>query len=253
MDIIDFLTCRRLILISLRYILLSDFVSIVIGNTFVVLTIILVAHGLNAFAGNKQKYWLKIPSLTLVFIVSFYFIYVTPDLQVRIAVSSFFIALFSADAALILLKDVPRVVMERNWLLILNFMFQSFWFFLRCIRALMETSQSTDLLDGGWFQKATFLISIELSIVTYIGLIILNAQRVEFDLKTAHDEINTLKRFVPICASCKKIRDDKGFWNQLESYLDRHMNVAFSHGICPDCREKLYPELKDMSIDKKNP
>lgn len=45
---------------------------------------------------------------------------------------------------------------------------------------------------------------------------------------------------LPICASCKNIRDDKGYWNQIESYLQKHSDAEFSHGICPDCMEKLY-------------
>jgi len=61
--------------------------------------------------------------------------------------------------------------------------------------------------------------------------------------KALQDEIKVLKGFLPICASCKKIRDDKGYWNQIESYLRDHSEVEFSHGICPDCVEKLYPGL----------
>lgn len=48
---------------------------------------------------------------------------------------------------------------------------------------------------------------------------------------------------LPICACCKKIRDDKGYWNQIEAYISRHTEVEFSHGICPDCARKLYPDL----------
>jgi DNA-binding response OmpR family regulator len=47
--------------------------------------------------------------------------------------------------------------------------------------------------------------------------------------------VRTLKELVPICAGCKKIRDDKGYWNQLEHYLMSHTDVKFSHGLCPDC------------------
>ena len=62
-------------------------------------------------------------------------------------------------------------------------------------------------------------------------------------LKKALDEIKTLKGIVPICAHCKKIRDDKGFWNHLEIYIQEHSEAEFSHGICPDCKKKLYPGL----------
>ena len=48
---------------------------------------------------------------------------------------------------------------------------------------------------------------------------------------------------LPICANCKKIRDDKGYWNQIEAYIGDHSEAEFSHGICPDCAKKLYPEF----------
>jgi len=50
---------------------------------------------------------------------------------------------------------------------------------------------------------------------------------------------------LPICASCKKIRDDKGYWQAVESYIDSHSEAKFSHGICPECIQKLYPEFSD--------
>lgn len=62
-------------------------------------------------------------------------------------------------------------------------------------------------------------------------------------LQEAHDKIKILRGILPICASCKKIRDDKGYWNQIESYIRDHSEAKFSHGICPDCAKKLYPEL----------
>jgi PAS domain S-box-containing protein len=62
-------------------------------------------------------------------------------------------------------------------------------------------------------------------------------------LQQALDEVRTLRGIVPICANCKKIRDDKGYWNQVEQYISRHTDAQFSHGICPDCAQQLYPEF----------
>ena len=63
-------------------------------------------------------------------------------------------------------------------------------------------------------------------------------------LVTALEEIKALSGLLPICASCKKIRDDKGYWNQLESYIEEHSEASFSHGLCPDCTENLYGNEK---------
>jgi len=62
-------------------------------------------------------------------------------------------------------------------------------------------------------------------------------------LQSALAKVKTLRGLVPICASCKNIRDDKGFWHQVEAYIHDHSEAVFSHSICPDCALKLYPEL----------
>lgn len=62
-------------------------------------------------------------------------------------------------------------------------------------------------------------------------------------LNKALEKVKTLSGFLPICASCKKIRDDKGYWNQIEAYISDHSEAEFSHGICPECCKKLYPDF----------
>jgi hypothetical protein len=64
------------------------------------------------------------------------------------------------------------------------------------------------------------------------------------ELKDALARVQQLSGLLPICASCKKIRDDKGYWNQLESYFRTHSSVEFTHSICPSCMKELYPDIK---------
>jgi PAS domain S-box-containing protein len=64
-------------------------------------------------------------------------------------------------------------------------------------------------------------------------------------LQKVIDEIKTLRGIIPICASCKNIRNDTGAWEQLEAYIKKHTDANFSHGICPECVQRLYPELKE--------
>ena len=67
--------------------------------------------------------------------------------------------------------------------------------------------------------------------------------------RNLEEKVDTLSGLLPICASCKKIRDDGGYWNQLETYFSSHSEVDFSHGICPECANTLYPELaEDLSV-----
>ena len=63
-------------------------------------------------------------------------------------------------------------------------------------------------------------------------------------LKQALAEVRTLKGIVPICANCKNVRDDQGYWNRVESYLNEHTEADFTHAVCPDCMKRLYPQFE---------
>jgi len=65
------------------------------------------------------------------------------------------------------------------------------------------------------------------------------------ELEEALSKVKTLSGLIPICANCKKIRDDEGYWNQVEVYIQNHSEAEFTHSYCPDCLKKLYPELVD--------
>ena len=64
------------------------------------------------------------------------------------------------------------------------------------------------------------------------------------ELQKALSEVKTLQGILPICSICKQIRDDKGYWNQLEAYIEEHSDVDFSHSLCPQCLQKHYPGIK---------
>lgn len=67
------------------------------------------------------------------------------------------------------------------------------------------------------------------------------------ELKDALDNIKQLSGLLPICASCKKIRDDRGYWQRIETYISEHSKAQFTHGVCPECSEKMYPPAKTKS------
>ncbi len=72
--------------------------------------------------------------------------------------------------------------------------------------------------------------------------------RLVAELRTALAEVKTLSGFLPICMSCKKIRDDHGYWNQLEAYISEHSGAQFSHGVCPDCAARYRAEFERANI-----
>ena len=68
-------------------------------------------------------------------------------------------------------------------------------------------------------------------------------ERLILELQTALSRVKALSGLLPICASCKRIRDDQGYWKQVETYIRSHSEATFTHSICPECRHMLYPEL----------
>lgn len=71
-------------------------------------------------------------------------------------------------------------------------------------------------------------------------------------LNEANEELKILRGIIPICSSCKKIRDDEGYWNQIDSYIQKHSEAEFSHGLCPGCVEELYGKETWYNISKEN-
>jgi PAS domain S-box-containing protein len=79
--------------------------------------------------------------------------------------------------------------------------------------------------------------------ITGLKKLELEREKLIIELKDAFTKIKTLHGLIPICASCKKIRDDKGFWHQVEKYISEHSDADFSHGYCPECYTKITAEL----------
>ncbi len=68
------------------------------------------------------------------------------------------------------------------------------------------------------------------------------------ELQTALDEVRQLRGILPICAACKRIRDDAGYWHQVDVYVRDHSEAEFTHGLCPECVRELYPELDEEDL-----
>ena len=71
------------------------------------------------------------------------------------------------------------------------------------------------------------------------------------ELALALEQVKTLRGIVPICANCKNVRDDQGYWNRVETYMKDHTGAEFSHAVCPDCMDKLYPQLQEKGRSKR--
>lgn len=103
----------------------------------------------------------------------------------------------------------------------------------------LEVSKQPLIIDG----TVSGLIGVARDITPRVALET-EREKLITDLQDALANIKRLKGLLPICASCKKVRDDKGYWQQIEAYVSEHSDAEFSHGICPDCAERLYPGYK---------
>ena len=86
----------------------------------------------------------------------------------------------------------------------------------------------------------TWWVPVDETTYLHYAMDITEIRRTQKDLEEAQKEVKTLKGMLPICSLCKKIRDDSGYWNQLETYISTHSEAEFSHGICPNCMEEIY-------------
>ena len=73
-------------------------------------------------------------------------------------------------------------------------------------------------------------------------------RKLDSELKTALTEVNTLSGLLPVCSFCKKVRDDKGYWEQIEAYVMSHSQAKFTHGICPACAKKFDPTITATNL-----
>jgi len=89
---------------------------------------------------------------------------------------------------------------------------------------------------------ALYAIWVTASLTLQRKIIEEKREKIVEEREKALNDVRVLQGFLPICASCKNIRDDKGYWNQIEEYITKNSEANFSHGICPDCAKKLYPD-----------
>jgi len=105
----------------------------------------------------------------------------------------------------------------------------------------------------GWFYALGLLALVGLIGATYelrvIGLKV-REKELQARVTEAVARVKVLSGLLPICASCKKVRDDKGYWNQIETYIREHSDTQISHGLCPDCVRKLYPDFSDEILPR---
>ncbi len=233
---------------------IPDWLSILGNNTLFVTAAVLRFDGTVQFMRDSKanKLFYTLPVVMLLIASYYYFVddqIATRALALSIIVGGVCLAIayellrhrpkgraliYSACASLFILFAISMIVRGIAWF----------------INPTQEIFQATPVQTG----YAMGLAIMELGWV--VSFLMLNSQRLESELKKseAHllDSVNSLKQalseiktlagLLPICSSCKKIRDDRGYWNTLEKYIMMHSEAQFTHGICPDCAREHYPD-----------
>lgn len=117
--------------------------------------------------------------------------------------------------------------------------------FITAVSEAMDDANAFKLGAVDYITKPFNPLTVKARVKTHVKL-----SQTLIDLQNALNEIQTLNGLIPICASCKKIRDDEGYWEEVETYISERSGATFSHGICPNCQSELYPKYNKTT---KNP
>ena len=118
--------------------------------------------------------------------------------------------------------------------------------FVTAVSEAMDAARAFELGAVDYVTKPFNPVTVKARVKTHIQL-----NDTMRNLEEALKEVQTLSGLLPICSNCKKIRDDKGYWNQIESYISNNSTVKFTHSMCPECTEKFYGK-EDWYVEMKN-
>jgi hypothetical protein len=253
----SFLSALAVLLLGLRH-FLPDFISIISSNTLAIIAMFFFYNGFKSFAGEKLNLQLHLVFIIVYSIVLFPTLtYLTPNLRARIIIASIASGGYFLLCGLVHYRQVQQGFLKLNKLLMTTILLLVALRAFRAVYYFIPSNNISDLISSGGVAGVFILMLSMLSASFLIGLMQLNSQRLEEDnikqnmllrergaeLEKALSEIKTLQGILPICSNCKSIRDDKGYWQKLEKFLEERSAAEFSHSICPECAKKLYPDL----------
>lgn len=152
-------------------------------------------------------------------------------------------------------KEIEGAILAFAFTILIVGAMTSFWFSNTITRPILKLASAAEAFGRGYMPEKALPVDSEDEVgelarifdtmIERRRLAEMEREQLIAEIQAAMSKVKTLSGLLPICASCKKIRDDKGYWNQIESYISEHTQAEFSHGICPDCMKTLYPELLD--------
>jgi hypothetical protein len=237
-----------------------EFLSIILGNLFFLLAALFRMGGILSFLHDRRLpksiyYLLPLSELAVVS----YFYLAIDWYAMRVMILGLMLTAIVVPMAFILLnyRTGGSTLLYRSmaWLSL------SFGALFMARAVILLIDRNVGMFTPQIMQNFYLLTVMLIETAWAMGFLMMNNKRMERELRDSQaslgetvaklakslDEVKTLSGLLPICASCKKVRDDQGYWQQIEVYLVEHSDADFSHGICPECARKLYPGL---SLDK---
>jgi hypothetical protein len=239
---------------------ISPWITLILPNVPVIVSLCFVSHGLVVFLGERQRLWFYMAACLLSLIGSVYFRVFHNSFQARVVIASLTQSVILGDLVLLLFKK-QKYHKEPSYLFALfSCLVPALVYAVRAIVASVVPAPH-DLLQAQWFFSSTLVFYPLSAIVLCLSFILLASSRFARELEQgrlqlletnqqlseALANVKTLSGLLPICANCKKIRDDQGYWQQIETYIRDRSAATFTHSICPTCAEKLYSQVSPGS------
>jgi hypothetical protein len=212
-----------------------DSLTIVGAQTLLCAGSALVVAGLRTFTGGRVAPSIYTALLMAVLLLSAGLRYLHPSFHLRMGLFLLATGAFCFRGAVLAWRGLPAVLARPNGLVLFTLATLALFYGLLGLATLGFPPGTTRLHAPASLPSLALLAALMGHASLFAGLIVLNGQRVERDLQASLDDYHRLRGLIPICAACKKIRDDHGEWDPLESYLHQHAGVDFTHGLCPDC------------------
>ncbi len=219
-----------------------------LANTLLVAGLVMLSWGVDVYAEERPRHarglvWTSVSAILFIVVT-----YGQPSYNVRvIAVSAILMGINTAIAVRLLrLRNDVRL---QQFLTAGMFLVSGAAMGARCLLSMFGPTQD-GLFAVSPASVIGFLNAFIMPVFIAIGLLSMVARKTQVDrektigeLEAALGRVETLSGLLPICASCKKIRDGDGRWHEVEVYVGRHSKAGFSHTLCPSCVARLYPEL----------
>jgi len=222
---------------------LPDRLSMLVANLILLGVVVLVLEGVDRYLGQRRRRGALL-ALFLGFgcaLAAFQLLW--PSLRMRVVIIAFSTAWLGFLCARRIHRHMAGVVADPYPMILWAMVLFTVVNLVRGLLAVLAPPPSEDFMHASQTQGLVVLVFLFTLIVVYSGLLVLNTQRVEQDLRLALDECRVLREYIPICAQCKKIRNDEGGWDSLEAYLHRRTGAQLSHGLCPDCAQDLRAQI----------